>query len=207
MIKTLIFNRDILDHDTPYSTKAFNIMGLFMACLFAGAVSNNCTWAESYGSKDIVLKATGKMLTELELTASDAAELKPLFRLFGLDLGARNRHMSQIATGSTSDVRVSEYKATKIYEILNTDMIVPKDNIDCYYNISRDAYSFDDSCCGVLEKFLHSPELEPFIEYYKENPILRYFENNDIRENFHRHLRLSATDVMTLKEIFTGSRF
>lgn len=207
MIKTLSFTKDILDHDTPYSTKALNIMGLFIACLFAGAASENCSWAESYGAKDIVRKATDKMLTELGLSTSNATELKPLFRLFGLDLGSGSRHMTQIASRVSSEVRVSEYEATKMYEILNTEMIIPIDSIDRYYDISTHEDSFDDSCCGVLEQFLDSPELVDFIDYYKENPILSYFDNGYIRENFHRHLKLSATDVMTLKEIFTGSRF
>lgn len=207
MIKTLSFTKDILDRETPCSTKALNIMGLFIACLFAGAACENCYWAESYGAKDIVRKATNKMLTELGLPASDTAELKPLFRLFGLDLGSRSRQMTQIASRVASDVRVSEYEATKMYEILNTEMIIPVDSIDRYYDISTREYSFDDSCCGVLERFLDSHELVDFIDYYKENPILSYFDNSYIRENLHRHLKLSATDMMTLKEIFTGSRF
>jgi hypothetical protein len=185
MLDTINFYTDLKGDFDAASLNKKNIIGLFITCVFAGAVSNNCSWAESYNTYDIVTKAVKTMIEKYSLTYED---VRALFRIYGFAINKRGDkyQMSQNPSVTTPNIRIELFSKYPIGDIFDVDFVKMTQP---FYDASMREDNFDDACITTMNMFIESESMLEFKEYFETVPICEEYHCKYLDYNLDRIAR------------------
>lgn len=185
MLDTINFYTDLKGDFDAASINKRNIMGLFLTCVFAGAVSHNCSWAESYNTYDIVTKAVKTMEEKYDLKYED---INALFRIHGFAIAkCGNKYkMGQDRSVTSIMTRIENFSKNAIGDIFDDDFVK---TVEPLYNASMREDNFDTACIKTMNMFIESESMSEFKEYFENVPICEEFHYTYLDYNLSRFRR------------------